>query len=44
MNFNLSQDVSQGDANASSSSQESLSSDDSVSSSNSNHPDNKKGN
>ena len=43
MNVNLSQDISQGDSNASSS-EENLSSDDSVKSSNSNHPDNKKEN
>ena len=42
MNVNLSQDVSQGDSNASSS-EENLSSDDSVKSSKSNHSDNKKG-
>ena len=43
MNVNLSQDVSQGDSNTSSS-KENLSSDDLVRSSNSNHPDNKKRN
>ena len=42
MNVNLSQDVSQGDSNTSSS-EENLSSDDSVKSSNSNHPDNERG-